>query len=622
MTRSTTWQSLDLLLAPFGDTDPDRVAVGDVDSTDRVARLSEVFRLSSLETGLLVAAVAPELDPVAATAIGLLSGGGPAAISVGLALELAGESPLSSAGRAALGPMGSLRRWGLIDIVNGDWQLGRSMIAPEDLIAGLLGRPSMEPITAAMTVELLDPTTAPPGSTALIASLRAGRRVTWIEEPPGASGVSLAEAGFAGADLRCIVFDLARRPHGCSLQTAVVAAVRHAGLLACGVILESGEELVDDTSAPAVARLLFASPVPIVVVGRCRWNPLWHPSLPGVIRASPLSVRERITFWRAAGVGPAIGEEILAGFRLRPDRIVAAARHVVEEAALKGDEPDPAQLTETIRMLSGTSARAEATPLTLSDIELPEESAAALTRLASWIQLRDAVASRGDAYGLGGKKSGIAALFAGGPGTGKTLAAHVLADTTGFELRQVDLSGVIDKYIGETEKKLEKVFEEAESISNVILFFDEADALFGTRSQVRDARDRYANQEVSYLLQRMEQFDGVTVLATNLRGNLDPAFARRLHFIIAFPDPDPATRRRLWLGLLARCGGLDPADPVDVDLLAHTVEMAGGDLRNIVLAATFDAVAQDSDVGMRHVVAATVREHSKLGRRVPGVLLG
>ena len=142
-------------------------------------------------------------------------------------------------------------------------------------------------------------------------------------------------------------------------------------------------------------------------------------------------------------------------------------------------------------------------------------------------------------HGAGGKGTGIAALFTGAPGTGKTLAAHVIADNIGLDLMQVDLSGVIDKYIGETEKNLERVFAEAESL-NVVLFFDEADALFGRRSEVKDAKDRYANQEVSYLLQRMEHFNGITILATNLRGNLDPAFSRRMHFIIHFPDPDVA----------------------------------------------------------------------------------
>jgi SpoVK/Ycf46/Vps4 family AAA+-type ATPase len=142
--------------------------------------------------------------------------------------------------------------------------------------------------------------------------------------------------------------------------------------------------------------------------------------------------------------------------------------------------------------------------------------------------------------------------------------------------------------------------------------------LFGSRSEVKDSRDRYANLEVAYLLQRMEQLDGIAILATNLRGNLDSAFSRRLHFIVHFPDPDPAIRARLWQHHL---DGLahDPADPVDVGELARTLELSGGDIRNIVLAATFDAATQSSGIGQRHVSAAALREYGKLGRRAPAV---
>jgi SpoVK/Ycf46/Vps4 family AAA+-type ATPase len=192
----------------------------------------------------------------------------------------------------------------------------------------------------------------------------------------------------------------------------------------------------------------------------------------------------------------------------------------------------------------------------------------------------------------------------------------VIAEELSIDLFQVDLSAVVDKYIGETEKNLEKVFRAAEAL-DVVLFFDEADALFGSRSDVKDARDRYANQEVAYLLQRMEHFDGITILATNLRGNLDRAFSRRMSFIVHFPDPDPAIRRRLWEHHLGQLPALDEDDAVNLDSLAESVELAGGDIRNIVLGAAYDAVSAGELVGMRHVVEATVREYRKLGRVMP-----
>jgi SpoVK/Ycf46/Vps4 family AAA+-type ATPase len=266
----------------------------------------------------------------------------------------------------------------------------------------------------------------------------------------------------------------------------------------------------------------------------------------------------------------------------------------------------------------GRGQQAGAAGVSIDDLVLPEHARREVGRLLDWTRYRDEVMAQGTLQGKGGKGTGICALFAGGPGTGKTLAAHVVADAMGIGLLRVELSSVISKYIGESEKNLERIFVEAESL-NCVLFFDEADALFGARSGTKDAHDRYANQEVSYLLQRMESFDGITILATNLRGNLDPAFARRLHFIITFPDPDAATRSRLWQHHLAAVRTLDDADPIDAELLAQAAEVSGGDIRNVVLASVYDAVARSEPVGMRHIASALSRELGKLGRRVPDI---
>ncbi|MCA1692280.1 MAG: ATP-binding protein [Actinobacteria bacterium] len=202
-------------------------------------------------------------------------------------------------------------------------------------------------------------------------------------------------------------------------------------------------------------------------------------------------------------------------------------------------------------------------------------------------------------------------LAAGPSGTGKTLAAEVIAGSLGLELYVVDLSSVVDKYIGETEKNLERIFSGAQGL-NGVLFFDEADALFGKRSAVSDGHDRYANIEVAYLLQRMEQFDGISLLATNLSANLDDAFARRIDLRVVFPLPEAAERRRLWERHLPPT--LPVADDLDVAFLADAFRLAGGDIRNITLAAAYDAASQDEPVGMAHLVRATAREYRKLGR--------
>jgi SpoVK/Ycf46/Vps4 family AAA+-type ATPase len=312
----------------------------------------------------------------------------------------------------------------------------------------------------------------------------------------------------------------------------------------------------------------------------------------------------------------------VASLRLTPEAILATARYATVLSHARDEAMSPGLIRDAARLLSAgagsgkVAAPPPSPPVSFDDLVLPDHVLTDLQRLVRWATHRDQALARGPVHGKGGKGTGITSLFTGGPGTGKTLAAHVVADELNLELFQIDLSGVIDKYIGETEKNLERIFNEAES-RNVVLFFDEADALFGSRSEVKDARDRYANQEVSYLLQRMEHFDGITVLATNLRGNLDAAFSRRMQFVIHFPDPDAATRERLWRHHVDEAGELDQEDRIDVQMLAEIVELTGGDIRNIVLAATYDAAADDVELGMRQIRAATIREYRKLGRRPP-----
>jgi SpoVK/Ycf46/Vps4 family AAA+-type ATPase len=191
------------------------------------------------------------------------------------------------------------------------------------------------------------------------------------------------------------------------------------------------------------------------------------------------------------------------------------------------------------------------------------------------------------------------------------MSAEVIAAELGLDLYAVDLATVVDKYVGETEKNLERIFSEAGGVNGVLLF-DEADAIFGKRSEVRDAHDRYANVESAYLLQRMESFDGLAILATNLRSNLDEAFTRRLDAVVEFPVPDEAHRRRLW----DRCLGvaLPRGDDLDLDFCAAAFELPGGNIRSIAVAAAYLAAAGDRPVRMADLVLATEREYRKLGR--------
>jgi SpoVK/Ycf46/Vps4 family AAA+-type ATPase len=250
--------------------------------------------------------------------------------------------------------------------------------------------------------------------------------------------------------------------------------------------------------------------------------------------------------------------------------------------------------------------------VTWDDLVLDDRTLRPLRSLATRARHRELVLEDWGLRGrAGGTGHGVAALFAGPSGTGKTLAAEVIAAEVGLELYAVDLATVVDKYVGETEKNLDRIFTEADEV-NAVLFFDEADALFGRRSDVRDAHDRYANIEVAFLLQRMESFNGIAVLATNLRSNVDDAFTRRLDAIIDFQPPDPACRRRLWDLCLGRHAPRAP--DLDLDFCAEAFELAGGHIRSIALAAGYAAAERGDAIGMTDLIEAVEQEYRKLGR--------
>jgi hypothetical protein len=242
-----------------------------------------------------------------------------------------------------------------------------------------------------------------------------------------------------------------------------------------------------------------------------------------------------------------------------------------------------------------------------SDLVLPETQAQILRDAAAHVRQRAKVY---ETWGFGAKGSrglGISALFAGASGTGKTLAAEVLAHDLRLDLYRIDLSSVVSKYIGETEKNLRQVFDAAED-GGAILLFDEADALFGKRSEVKDSRDRYANIEVSYLLQRMECYPGLAILTTNLKSAIDPAFMRRIRFVTQFPFPDASQRAEIWRRVFPKSTPTQALDPVRLAQL----NIAGGNIRNIALNAAFLAADAGEGVQMKHLLQAAKAEYAKL----------
>lgn len=248
------------------------------------------------------------------------------------------------------------------------------------------------------------------------------------------------------------------------------------------------------------------------------------------------------------------------------------------------------------------------------DLVLPVDVAARLRLVVDRIRHRRSVL---DVWGLGrthDNSEGFHVLFHGPPGTGKTMAAAVLGAESGLPVYRVDLATVVSKYIGETEKNLARIFERAEA-RDWILFFDEADALFGRRADVNDARDRYANQEVSYLLQRLEGFAGVSILATNLLRNVDDAFLRRLHAVVPFPEPSFQERCELWRTLSP--SELPLADDVDLERLAEDYALTGGEIRNVVFHAAYCAFADGGCVTDAYLREGVRAEYEKAGRLVP-----
>jgi AAA+ superfamily predicted ATPase len=308
-------------------------------------------------------------------------------------------------------------------------------------------------------------------------------------------------------------------------------------------------------------------------------------------------------------------------FKLSPRQItdaVASLRGKVMPSNIKSGKQGHftfKELSAVARAQSGYGLQRLATKIEprhiWDDLILPEDTKVQLRELCDREMQRERVLGE---WGFDQKLSlgkGNAALFSGTPGTGKTMAAEVISNELGLDLYKIDLSRIVNKYIGETEKNLDLIFSAAED-ANAILFFDEADALFGKRTDVRDSHDRYANLEVSYLLQKMEEYDGLAILATNLRDNMDEAFMRRLAFSIYFPFPDDIQRLRIWQTIWPKAVPLD--DEVDLDFMAREVKVGGGSIKNIALSAAYLAAADDSRIVMSHLIQAANREFEKLGR--------
>ena len=332
----------------------------------------------------------------------------------------------------------------------------------------------------------------------------------------------------------------------------------------------------------------------------------------------------RRTLWKNFLNGHAaagdIDIDVLAGsFQLTRDQVISAIGRASDSARMRGDDTVPLTMEDMYsgcRAVSSSSlgrlARKIEPRYGWDNIVLLPDASRQLNDICSQVRHRQVV--YGD-WGFGRKLSlgkGLNAIFYGPSGTGKTMAAEVIARDIGLDIYKVDLSTVVSKYIGETEKNLGKIFGEAQR-SNSIIFFDEADALFGKRSEVKDAHDRYANIEVAYLLQKMEEYEGLVILATNLKDNMDDAFVRRMHFIVEFPFPEAKQRLGIWKAVIPEEAPL-AEEEIDFDFLSRKFSLSGGNIKNIVLSAAFLAAEDSGQIGMGHIMRASRREFQKMGK--------
>ena len=349
-----------------------------------------------------------------------------------------------------------------------------------------------------------------------------------------------------------------------------------------------------------------ASPQAVVALGE---------STAVVVEVPQPSFAERRTAW-AATTGIDEVDDVAAKFRLSVGHIGDAAAVARLAAASRGEAvPQQTDLDLGARRASSTRLAELASrldsPFGWDDLVIADRQLEVLRSISAYLRHRDLVLSDWGYERTVARNQGIKVLFAGESGTGKTMAGQVLARDLGLDLFRLDLATVVSKYIGETEKNLDRVFSAAEG-SNAILFFDEADALFGKRSEVRDAHDRYANIEVAYLLQKMEGYPGAVILATNFRQNMDDAFLRRLDVVVDFPFPEPGDRERIWRLVLPDAA--PTAADIDVRFLAERFKLSGGSIRNCSLTAAFMAADAGGEIRMEHLVRAVALEYNKLGR--------
>ncbi|HEX5811830.1 MAG TPA: ATP-binding protein [Pseudonocardia sp.] len=578
----------------------------------RLRELQRACGLSDLDVEILLAALVPDLDARFERLYGYLNDDVTRRrATIGLALEIGAARPTAAAARRRLTAEAPLLQHLLVTVEDPERPfLSRGLRVPDRVTAHLLGGDDPD----AVLTDLLTDITPAPGSLAddLGRVLTGGVRLVYLRDHGRRTGTAVAAAALHAADRGILGLDLQRLASRPAPEELVRVAGREALLRGCGIVAEPVEALTE--GAADALRRLASVPVPVLLAGDVSWDPAWSREVPLTAESPRLAPTDRERLWTTA-LGDATSVPL--HLHLGPGQIGRAVRWAQLTATLDERPVDRGLLQAGARAqnaagLERLSRRVEPA-VGWTDLVLTDAVSVQLRELAARARHREKVLTEWRMRPGGGRGIGVAALFAGDSGTGKTMSAEVIAGELGLDLYRVDLATVVDKYVGETEKNLEKIFTQAAGVNGVLLF-DEADAVFGKRSEVRDAHDRYANIESAYLLQRMETFDGLAILSTNLRANIDEAFTRRLDCIIDFPTPTEELRLQLWSNCLAP--PLPLGDDLDLSFCAAAFELTGGNIRSAATTAAYLAAAADRPVGMAELITAVEQEYRKLGRLV------
>jgi hypothetical protein len=594
-----------------------REAAASMPAPPTLENLSATFGLTPFESDLLLLCAGMELDFSFAALCGEAQGDPRRAYpSFGLALAALPEAHWS-----ALTPAAPLRRWRLVEVGTGDTLTTSPLRIDERVLHHLAGTPHLDE----RLVGMIEPVAADHDGLVPSHCALAERVAAAWEQVSGQAALpviqlcggdvadkrAIATAACAATGLGLGVMSAHAVPSGPDEIEALIRLWEREAALSAGALLLDCDELnaSDPARVAAATRLIEHLGGPLIVASRERRDIVRRTTI--TLEVHKPTAGEQRALWDAAPIQlNGHVEELVSQFSLSAPNIRAASAETLARATQKGGDL-PSIVWDTCRAqarsrLDELAWRIEPVA-TWEDLVLPDPQRRTLHEISAHVRQRARVYEAWGFAANGKRGLGISALFSGVSGTGKTMAAEVLAGELRLDLYRIDLSQVVSKYIGETEKNLGRVFDAAE-VGGAILLFDEADALFGKRTEVKDSHDRYANIEVSYLLQRMESYRGLAILTTNMKDALDAAFLRRIRFIVRFPFPDTEQRAEIWRRIFPPNA---PTEGLKVDQLAR-LNVAGGNIRNIALNAAFLAADAGEPVRMAHLLRAARSECAKL----------